>query len=438
MTKINNTININIKLAYVPFMAILFFVMLNGLYNSLMSAYGISSFPFSTFLFYPSDLHADLVKMAIGYLDHNAIDVSSWGKLYQDYYQLHLSGWFESHNFTNDHMPPLSFLLGYIDSEILRLSSPFVLLALFYAFIIITILSISMRFANNKIESYLIFFTMLFSYPLLMILVRGNIFSFINGIMAVLFLYSIIKKKNPIWPIIFLAIAINIRPNILLLSPLFLIYSLKYGIRYTFYSVFLAIGIFVASMWLDHSLFHQYSLDTFVAGLKNYMDVYVVGKMGVLFNNSLYGAVRSFFIMEHIHVSKEVLKNINSAITISGLIAILSISYAYTKDRFTNYEFTFLIVATYTMITSIFSVYHLFIYIAFLLIGIKSNNIYELSPKSYKVIFFASIMMLIPKNYLFVDFIYKSFLSIETIINPIILLFSTMIIISNSYKGDEK
>lgn len=430
---------LNIDKRYLPFLFIYVFVSLNALFNALASAYG-NPFPFNTFLFYASDLHADLVKMAMGYLPHTiTFNVNHWDPIYQNYYKLFKEGWFLNHHLDNAHMPPFSYLVGWLLSLILQKSaSPTVLLLFYYSFVILTLAAISAVFSRNKKDFIVIFTGSLLSYPLLFVLSRGNLFAFLNGVSLILFFYLLHQRKYLFLATFLMAISINLHPNALLLAPFFLVLPPKNALRYTILAGVLALIIFILSLWGAHTINSYYTFEHFISGLKNYMHLYVTGSLGVLFNNSLYGAIRTLLIAWKINVDPSTLLLINEVISGVGLLTILLTIYAKIKKYLTDYEFAFLLMAIYTLSSSIFATYHLLPYLFFLLIPFSQKNPKSLSPKHLNVILATSVFLIVPKNYIFIDFIYKGLLSIETLLNPFLLLVAVWIILGNALRSEEK
>lgn len=431
--------NLVIDKKYYPFLFIVFFVFLNAFYNSLASAYGLNHFPFDTFLFYPSDLHADLIKMSMGYFpNHPQLDVSSWDPIYRNFYQLHIQGWFKAHHFNNAHMPPFSFVLGWLTSKLLLATSPTIVIAVYYSIIFVAIASIARFFTKSRIGFLIVSVTLLVSYPMLFVLTRGNIFAFFNGILLVTFLYLIIRQKSPLVAIFLLAVSMNIHPNVVLLTPLFFVYSPPRAIKYIFATVIVGAMLFGFFLWLAHRIDTQYTLMGFFAGLKNYTQLYILGNFGMLFNNSLYGAIRTFLIAWEIEPSASFLLLLNKFIIGGGLIALLLALHTFIKKRLTPYEFAFVVMAIYTLTSTVFATYHLIPYATFLLMPLIVKDTDKLSEYNLTLIQTASVFMLIPKNYLFIDYMYKNFLSIETLFNPLVLLSVLIIIFSRSFKRSTK
>ena len=419
-------LTLKIEKKYMPFIAIIFFVMLNALYNSLSVAYGMDHFPYSTFLFYSSDLHADLIKMAMGSWHTIHIDTSKWNQVYQKFYEFYSTGFFEKHHFNNNHLPPLPFLMSIVLGKVLQSTSPDLIVSIYYCIVFTTLGIIAIHLKKNRFDFYILMIGMILSYPVLMLLSRGNLFSFLATFSTIIFLFLIYQKKFSWIAILLLSFAIEFRPNIALLSILFFVYPYKTALRYIFTTAGISLVTFFLLTKISHLIYPHYSLESFIAGLHNYIHIYVTGNMGVLFNNSLYGAIRSLSIAWHLPIPPSKLLLINTIIALVGILSLLFTLYLYLQKKINTYEFIFLVISIMTLSTTIFATYHLSIYLFIVLIGFK-KSLSELS-RHYHLIIFTTIFLLVPKNYIFFDFLYKDFLSAETILNPIILLLSLIIL----------
>ena len=432
------TSSLTIDKKYFPFLFIVTFVFINAFYNSLASAYGYNHFPFNTFLYYEKDLHADLIKMAVGYIpDYIHLDTTSWNPIYRNYYYLHFQGFFNVHHFNNAHMPPLSFTLGWLISKLLIATSPTVVITVYYGIVFAFIAGIALYFKRNRFDFWVLFITLSMSYPILYVLTRGNIFAFLNAMALMTFLYLIVQKKALWVAVILLAFSMNIRPNALLLGVLFFVLPNYRALKYITGTFLIAAMLFGSLLWISHGIDSHYTFSGFIAGLKNYVHLYVVGKLGVFFNNSLYGGVRTLLIAWKIELSAPTLLAINKIITGTGIFTLLLSLYIFIKNRLTPYEFTFVVMAIYTLASTVFGTYHLIPYAIFLLIPFVVKETAKLSPHHFVLIQTISVFMLVPKNYIFVDYLYPNFLSIETILNPMILLVAVVIVLTRTTQSSQ-
>lgn len=409
--------------------AILFGTLLNGFFNSLSVAYGFTTYPMSTFLFDSSDLHADLVKLVLSFMQHDTIkNFSEWSPLYQGYFLHNPYGGvasLEANALTHFTAPPLMVNMSILLSKIILLSSPDFLVKLFYLVVFFGIFALSIFFQKSK-RMILILIAMLSSYPILFILTRGHIFSFISGILLIGFFYNIVKKNNILIPIILLAIVVNFRPNAAILSMLFIVYGLREGFRGVVFFCVASIGIFYINLLVAHSVYTDYTLENFTKAVKIYFKMYVLGSAGDAFNNSLFGAIKTFSMIFQIDLSAK-LKTINSVISISFIGILLTSAWLFIKKWINRYELSFVAMSIYALASSVFATYHMLVFFTFLLISIKNiEKIY--SPRYLNIIFATSVFVLIPKNYYHFNSI-----SIETILNPAVMSCAIVYILVKSF-----
>ncbi|MCK9373410.1 MAG: hypothetical protein M0P91_09440 [Sulfuricurvum sp.] len=414
--------------------AIIFFTLLNGFFNSLAVSYGFNEYSISSFLFDSRDLHADLIKFSLSFIQHENIqNISEWPTLYQEYFYNNPYGGLESIKsgiLTNMHLPPLAVNFSIACAKILKYFGPNFLLILFYCFVILSIFLLS-RLLENQKKSILFFIIMMFSYPVLFILTRGHIFSFIVSILTIFFFLNIIQRKNILLPILLLAIICNFRPNALILSILFLVYGYKEGSKGLILFFFLSVSIFYLNLILAHQLYNDYTFDNFITAVGIYYELYVIGNGGLLFNNSLYGALKIVILA----LSKLGSFDLNTAFVYANYISLviniilLTLStYLYIKQKSLNiFEFIFIVATVYVLSSSIFVSYYLFFFFFFLLIPFKYPNI-NYSNKFLNIILFTSVFVLVPKNYFHVHSI-----SFEVVLNPLIMTLAILYILIKSF-----
>ena len=418
-------------------MGIIFiFTLLNTFFNSLCVAYGLP-FPYSTFLANSSDLHADLIKTAVSLLhQYNIPNIHEWSPLYQDYFFHYPYGGFnvdvlEKNSFTLFHMPPLSVNLTIVLSKVILVTSADTLVFFFYMTVIILLFYLSTLFANNKKEVIFLSLTMLLSYPILLMLTRGYIYSLIIGILSIVLLFNV-NKSNSSWliSIVLLSLIINLRPNAVILLALLFSYGFREGLKYSIFAIILSGLLFFSNLGIVQNIYPQYTLEHFSQGLKVYYQLYIIGHFGDSFNNSLYGLEKYFFttISYLMVLSPQRYAKTLEFNTILGLGITLFSIILFNRRKIDLYGFSFLIVLIYSLAFTIFSVYYLLIFFAFLLIPLKDNELQN--SYFYKEVVILSSITLIPKNYIFNDA-----LSLESVVNPILMLSVAILIIRKSLKN---
>lgn len=407
------TIELDFNKANVWFYMIVLFTFLNAFFNFLSVSYA-ESYPYTTFLFTPQDLHADLIKVALSYLQNENIDYRQWSQLFQSYYTDNPYGSLDklqSGELTHFHLPPLATIISLINARIIKHNDPNLLLALFYIITFSSISILAFFFGKDKKERPLLLIVVLFSYPMLFTLTRGHIYSIVTNFTTIFFLYNVFRKNSIIIPIMLMAIMFNMRPNAFFLGLLFFIYGFKKGLIGIIFSGLVAILLFGTFLNFANYLYSDYTFENFKKGIKIYYKLSVLGNQDINFNNSLLGIFK-ILKFNNIEVA-------NKIIFISlSFIGILSI-YLFIKRRITSFDFIFLISSLYVLISSIFATYYMTIFFIFLLLSLR----FDIKSKFFMPIIIASVFLLVPKNYIF-----KLGASLEVLMNPL-LLFSIIIFI---------
>lgn len=284
-------IKLNFTVIEMAFIAIFFFTLLNGLFNSLYVASGHLSLHRTTFLFKPTDLHADLLKYIFSFYQGQFPEYFKWDELYQKYYLHNNYGGIEqlkNGTLSSYGGLPMGIILAFGLGQLIFFGGPKFLVVVFYLFVIIGIGYTIKFFTRQETRSGAFFFLItLLSYPILFLLTRGHIYSFITGSLGIFFIYLVLKKYPIYLPILLLSIMINLRPNMLILGTLFLVYGFRESIKATLFVIILGAFGFFVSFFFASRLFEGYSLQTILLGFKMYSSIYVIGAGGDSFNNSL-------------------------------------------------------------------------------------------------------------------------------------------------------
>jgi hypothetical protein len=217
-------------------------------------------------------------------------------------------------------------------------------------------------------------------------------------------------------------LAVNIRPNSIIFIFALLINDGKKIIKRNLIfdaGIFLmfSASIFVISLFLANILYADYSLSNFLAGLKIYHSLYVVGDGGLAFGSSLFGALKFIFKFQ---------PTLEIASALISLIFFSFFTFAYFKSRIDKVTYIYALCGVYTLGSTVIADYHLLVFFAPLALihldkGSKLNNNL---PTMRRLIFISSILMLVPKNIFFINGI-----SLQVIFNPLILLYSFFAII---------
>lgn len=413
--------------ATIAIMIILAMTGLNGLFNSLASALGFG-FPYDTFLFNPSDIFADLIKVAASFPGDLPKDLNARANWEIAYFSNNPYGGIDSlsnANLSHFHLPPLATLFYLASRSFLNYFSGSSLLLLTTLMWLIPLLASSFLLTSNVKRVFLILVATAFSYPVLFAITRGNVAAGFTATAIVLATILAFKKENKIILAILLAIAINFRPNtvIFLLLP-FVFFPFRSAIKIVLLAFLTSGLLFAASLNIIPVIYPDYSLSNWIKGVSIYHDLYVLGNSGLAYGSSMFGAAKAFFsaigIIENVN-----LELMNYMITGSFLFVLLASIYIYWKNIISDLTFLFIIFAIYTLASSVFADYHLIIYIAIIIFAVsRAPNIF--AWEDY-ISLISSALLLSPKNFMFI-----SGYSLQIILNPIILIVALFLIFLKS------
>jgi hypothetical protein len=390
----------------------------NGFFDSVSYEYGATDYWECTFLGDPSDRHADLIKGPISVAAAPIPNIKAWPPHYQKFYFFNPFGKMEDipkGHLTLFVLPPLLLLIATALLQAVILVGPVLVAMAFYLGSLIALGLLCLYFIENRWERIFGFGVLALSYPFMSMLARANLGSALVGLLLVVSIYLACTQRSLLVVVICLAVACNIRPNVVLLSPLLLCFGLKRAVGASV-SFLVVAGIIAAiSYAIAVRLYPGYSLQVFLQALGNYKQLYMVGPGGDSGNNSAYGAIKALCNILDINLSSTSLDIINDMIVCGCILLIALGSYKLCLRRITSYYFAFLLVCLYILASTIFATYHLLVLCFFILTaGSESMREKLFSPW----VFLMTILILIPKNYIFLF----SNVSIEVILNPIILL----------------
>lgn len=415
VTKINQ--------AKLTFFLIFIGLSINSIFNSLAFAFGFH-YPFTTFVFTPGDLFADFFKVIFSFPHEGeiAIQQNRFYDLLHIYLNANPYGGIQalhSGSLTHFQLPPLSGLFSIISAQLMVFVDPLIYYGLILL-LILTAIFYTFKSFNYSRSNLLIFISaFILSYPFLLAVTRGNVYSIFAGISVINFLVLSYKydKERSMLMLFFLALAINIRPNLIIFIFALLRNNNKKiinrnliidtGIFLTF-----AISIFAISLLLIEALYKEYSFSTFLTAVKIYHSMYVIGDGGLAFGSSLFGALKFIF---KFHPQFEI------ASALFSLSLFLFFTFAYFKSKIDKTTYIYTLCGVYILGSSVIGDYHLLVFFAPLaLIYLDTKNKVSSNLSAIqKLVFISSILMLVPKNIFFIKGI-----SLQVIFNPLILLCS--------------
>jgi hypothetical protein len=293
------------------------------------------------------------------------------------------------------HLPPFSMLAALLFRWTFAVLSP-VIVYLGCLFTALSALSIIVYKRTGNLAWVL---SALLSYPLLTAVDRGNLFAALSNICLIA---ALLRKRCDWQGAVLFAIAINVRPNVVICAlPL-----LMTRIVWTYRLALATIGILLASFAAVSVLFPGYDLESVRMGLHKYFVVYVAEGRGVPFGSSVYGA---FFALGH--PAQYVPATL---IAWAGLPVAI---FAFWKGRLRYDEFVFLCAAVTSMGSAIFADYHLLVFLAPLILA-KDNRVA-----------IPSVLLLAPKAFWMID----SF-SVQVVLNPAIMFIGSWLIIMSALR----
>ncbi len=389
----------------------------------------------------PGDRFADLVKPALSFKTftsglENQPSFASWPALYKYYYfnnpYAGREG-FASGMETHFHYPPLWELLALMCSLIIvRAGSPqFALLLFFTAYLsgVYLLAYHSVRKEEKTKTEFAIWFVCLLGYPSLVIFARGNFYAGFTSLLIVHFMISLFGYRNAgIAAPLALAVAVNMRPNSLVFV---LAFPVALGIRRSikpcvrFFAM--ALGLACASYISAHWLYPDYTISTFQQGLRRYNQIYMMGAPAGQANSSLFGLVRNLNAAGLWMSNRPTVTHVpdmSRTLTVFGVLAIIIVLVAFCglwRSSVRGLIAPFVLTSLYCLLTPVFADYHLLVFLAPLLLLCFHVKNWAGHYRAVSTIALASVLILSPKNYIFIHGC-----SLQTILNPLILCLSLL------------
>lgn len=311
---------------------------------------------------------------------------------------------------THFHAPPLVALFGLLNVRAMQWVEPALVLAAIYAALLAYWYAIFATIAHSRAERWAWLLLGIISYPMLMVVVRGNVYA---GLTALLIIHAVVlamQGRSPRLAAILLAVAIGMRPNAIIFAlPLIMLHPQRWRALLTLMIAGPAIS--GGAMLAAHLLYPDYTITTFLAGLRVYYVNHVVHHYGIAFGSSLFGALT-------------VVGAPRAGLTTLAMIPAAAIGLAalalWVRGRVNVAAFLFLICAAYCLGSTVFADYHLFVFVLPIMAMAKDAD----RKPNDSIVLVASSLMLAPKNYLF-----NHDISVSTVLNPLILLTASAAII---------
>jgi hypothetical protein len=414
------------KPAFYIFAIIFLFTALNSIFNTLLYSLGYG-YPYTTFLFDPADRLADYFKVIFSFPEAANLQIevtSGFSELLNNY--LHNNPYkgiaaASSGQLSNLHAPPIGTLIGLLNLKLMHYVNPVTL----FLSILLVGFSLAYKFVASisvsKSDLLFLFLSLLFCYPSLFMLTRGHIYSGISSLSLLIFIVLMFQDRKKYLGLILLAIAVNLRPNaVVFLFALGICDSRNLRKDIPIFIGFTTF-IFLTSLFFANRIYPDYTLSNFLSGVSIYHDIYVIGNAGLAFGSSLFGPLKAIFGYSKVI---EVLP-----IFIAGIMVVISTLQLRNK-KISKIAFLFILCASYVLGSAVIADYHLTVFFAPLLciyLEQKKGLFNSLSPpltKELLIVFFASVFILCPKNYVYIGII-----SAQVALNPAVLLMASILII---------
>ena len=422
-----NTIDLAIKnQAITVFFLLFLFLSLNSIYNSFAAALGFG-FPYSTFVFNPSDLFADYFKSIFSFPQAKDIQIYGSSRLSRLLFTyLHSNPYqgvvgLAKGSLTHLHGLPLGYLYTFINIKLMNYIDPVIVFSFMLVMLFIATYLFISDIVLSVIDRRFFMLSILIAYPTLLVITRGHIVAALTTLALIAYVVLYVTNKGRYLALFLFAVVINIRPNAIIFVFLLLIDGFKLKIKELLFLISISIILCLSSYYIVNLIYPDYNVVNALKGLKIYHDLYVVGNSGLGYGSSLYGPMKLIFGATSLTEF--------TAMLIAGILLFLSIIQKL-MNKISNSAFVFIVSACYVLGSSVIADYYLSIFIVPLLIYYLEYNkksatdLLVVDRIEFICIFFGSIFMLIPKNYIFYHGI-----SFQVLLNPIVLLILTVGII---------
>lgn len=408
---------------------VFFLVALNSLYNSLASAFGVG-FPHTTFLFTPSDLFADYFKAVFSYPGSENIRLegtSRLSKLLVGY--LHENPYGSVDNLalgklSNLHGMPLPTLWALGNVRLMAVVAPFKLFFLMSVPVLFGLYFILHKVSLTARDRLIWCTLAAISYPMLFVATRGHLMAGMITVLLLAFVMLMYTNTHQWLAFLLLAIVVNLRPNTIIFASLLLITQPRNIIRNCLFFGFTALAIFLCSFLLATNIYPDYTFENFSIAVSIYHATYVAGSAGLAYGSSLLGGLKVLFGYHRFF---------ELGILAIGLVTLVAFSVLLHFGKLSRVCYVFIVCALYALCPSVFGDYYLLIFIAPLLC-LYLGSISELSAgaswsNSDLAIFLVSVLLLAPKNYVFM----RGGVSPQVLINPMLLLAAVVFCLQQAY-----
>jgi hypothetical protein len=383
-----------------------------------------ADFPYSSFLFLQEDRFADFFKLIL-----TVKEPASQASIIDWPFQPHLEALrqqgiaLQGTIINADHLPPLAMALALaarltIDHFDIVLLYLLVLAALAFAFV----WSLRQNRMTRNLTAFW-FATLVLSYPLIYAIDRGHVYSLICAVCVISGMLRLVARGRPDMVVLILfAIAINVRPNLIVLPALFFC-SRRIG-QWRDMALLLAIAalLFAAGLLVSNAINPDYTLQSWSKGLEDIRIFRILAPHVQGLQSSLATIPELLGMARH---ESQVL-----SFCIAEIIGVAALVLAW-KGRLTTVEMAILALAAMPIGLPDFADYHL---LPFLLVPMLYAKLESTPTRGERIAFAASLFVLVPKAYIFGAPWSLAPWSSQTILNPLALLIACFAILAVAVK----
>jgi len=330
----------------------------NILYGVIQNEFGHDGN--SLFFIFKGDPFADFFKSSLSYVSYDAERFKQFPNVYTYLIDNPYKGAQALNDvniLTNFHNPPGTVLIKLLQADLIKKYGPVP------AFELVAVLSIcvllkSLKMAGGYKSYFYVFFLLMFSYPVLFALFRGNTQAIINASALIGFMAFANDERHSIVRSVLLAISINLRPvSVVFILYYFLKGNYKEFLRNALIVFGFTIIILYISLVYDSARYDGYDIKTFLEGVRHYKWIYIISPRYLQeeFNTSIYAIIRN---NEVYNLGIDSVK-----LLVFGLIGMVLIvvkgQMVYDKAMYSGLELFYLLFFVYIVLFPLTIVYHL-------------------------------------------------------------------------------
>jgi hypothetical protein len=263
----------------------------------------------------------------------------------------------------NLHLMPVTSLSLMAAAKLIVVIGPMptydVFFAAYIGLVALTCIFFTQSMKVRSIDAAALGFVLLFSYPTLFMLTRGNFNSGFASVLLCIYVVSAVAGKARWFGWACFATAINIRPNVAILGLVEFAASptLWRAILHIALCAALSLLLFGAAYLAVHAIYPIYTVPNLLSSLSLYKTLYFVKDGGDRWNMSAYAAVKylraSLGIFPYFSMTAYYLITAYGAIVIAGTLALLMVRKLSALDA------VFLAMAICAMFTPVIALYHM-------------------------------------------------------------------------------